>query len=328
MIQRLRKQLETGCIGLAIGIVFLAPSIQADWVSKFEPEIVTTQTHWMGAIEEPRLNESSGLAASQQNHDLLWSINDSGGEAELFALTTRGEHLGVWQLDLPKPTDWEAMASFSWQGRHYLLIADIGDNFAMRDTVSFTIVEEPDMADILRREPLVPLVTQQFRYPRGPRDSEAVAVDSVRGDILFLTKRTEPPELYRLPLTLEKQSSLTEAVVTAEFKGALRGFSKPSKTFSDFYGSALSYMAMPTGMSLSGDSLLVTTMGDALLFDRDSLSRLPKRLPLPYVGQREAITFASDHPNTAYVSQERPGGLRMAHIYRLQFDPSATFKNE
>ena len=54
-----------------------------------------------------------------------------------------GEHVGRWPIDLPKP-DWEAMV-LRWRGKNYLLIADIGDNFAMRGSVSYIILEEPDI---------------------------------------------------------------------------------------------------------------------------------------------------------------------------------------
>ena len=41
-------------------------------------QIPWSQARWLGDIEDPRLNESSGLAASNYATDVLWSINDSG----------------------------------------------------------------------------------------------------------------------------------------------------------------------------------------------------------------------------------------------------------
>ena len=102
---------------------------------KANVSIAPVKVQWMGQIESRRLNESSGLAVSNFHEDILWSINDSGSDAELFALTVSGEHVGRWPIDLPKPSDWEAMDSFHWRGKNYLLIADIGDNFAMRGSV-------------------------------------------------------------------------------------------------------------------------------------------------------------------------------------------------
>ena len=123
----------------------LTVAMSSSWAAETEekqPKLHST-VQWAGAIESKRLNESSGLAASQRLEDVLWSMNDSGGNAELFALSASGKHLGSWMLDMPKPSDWEAMTSFVWEQKPYLLVEDIGDNFAARDQVSYTIISEP-----------------------------------------------------------------------------------------------------------------------------------------------------------------------------------------
>ena len=162
-------------------------------------EIPWSQARWLGDIEDPRLNESSGLAASNYVTDVLWSINDSGDGPNIFALSTAGKALGRWQIDMDKPTDWEAMDAFSIDGKGYLLIADVGDNFARRKSVSFLVVEEPGLeAD--QEQPLPVAWQVDFSYPDGPTDSEAVAVDPALERVLILTKRTFPNELYWVPL--------------------------------------------------------------------------------------------------------------------------------
>ena len=291
-------------------------------------EIVASATmvQWMGRIESRHLDESSGLAASQHYEDILWSINDSGGEAELFALTIRGEHVGRWSIDLPKPTDWEAMASFQWRGKSYLLIADIGDNFAMRGSVSYTILEEPDIATLADNAVLRPLISQDFVYPNGAQDSEAIAVDPQREEILVLSKRSKPPQLYRLPLSsLREKAPEQEAIpsppITAGHVAALRGFTAPGLAEADLYGGMWNYLGMPTGMSIADNRLLVTTLEHAYLFDRNNLSKPPLRLPMPFSGQREAVTFAKGRSDQAYVSHERRQGLRSADIYRITMAP-------
>ena len=289
----------------------------------------TTLVRWMGRIESRYLNESSGLAASQKYEDILWSMNDSGSEAELFALTIRGEHVGRWSIDLPKPTDWEAMASFQWHGKSYLLIADIGDNFAMRASVSYTILEEPDIATLAENAVLRPLISQDFVYPNGAQDSEAIAVDPQREEILVLSKRTKPPQLYRLPLSPFKakepeQQNIPSAPITAGHVASLQGFDAAGIAEADLYGSIWKYLGMPTGMSIADNRLLVTTLEHAYLFDRNNLAKPPLRLPLPFAGQREAVTFAKGRSDQAYVSHERRQGLRSADIYRITIAPIIT----
>ena len=158
-------------------------------------QIPWSQARWSGDIEDPRLNESSGLAASNYVIDVLWSINDSGDGPNIFALSTTGKALGRWQIDVDKPTDWEAMDAFSVNGTGYLLIADVGDNFARRQSLSFLVVEEPKLeAD--QEQPLPVAWQVEFSYPNGPRDSEAVAVDPATERVLILSKRTFHNELF------------------------------------------------------------------------------------------------------------------------------------
>ena len=296
------------------------------WVFAEPPSERAATVQWMGQIESRRLDESSGLAASQRYEDILWSMNDSGSEAELFALTIRGEHVGRWSIDLPKPTDWEAMDSFQWRGKNYLLVADIGDNFAMRGSVSYTILEEPDARSLADDTILRPLISQHFVYPKGPRDSEAIAVNPARGEILVLSKRTKPPELYRLPLSLfpakepQEQTDAGEPI-TASYVTSLQGFAAPSRAEVDLYGGIWKYLAMPTGMSIADDRLLVTTLEHGYLFDLNNLVSPPYRVMLPFAGQREAIAFAKDRSDQAYVSHERKHGLRSADIYRVDIAP-------
>lgn len=296
------------------------------WVLAGAPLERAATVQWMGQIESRRLDESSGLAASQRYKDILWSMNDSGSEAELFALTIRGEHVGRWSIDLPKPTDWEAMDSFQWRGKNYLLVADIGDNFAVRGSVSYTILEEPDARSLADDTILRPLISQHFVYPKGPRDSEAIAVNPTRGEILVLSKRTKPPELYRLPLSLFAANETqirtnVDEPITASYVTSLQGFAAPSLAEVDLYGGIWKYLAMPTGMSITDDRLLVTTLEHCYLFDLNNLVSPPYRVMLPFAGQREAIAFAKDRSDQAYVSHERKHGLRSADIYRLDIAP-------
>ena len=285
---------------------------------------------WMGNIQSPRLDESSGLASSHYDAGVLWSINDSCSGPEIFAMTPHGQHLGSWFVDMSDPLDWEAMASFRWRDRNYLLVADVGDNFAARSSVSFTVVAEPRLDQISAEQRLKPLLVQHFTFPEGPRDAEAVAVDTQRQELLVLSKRTVPPELYRVSLDMESLESSEPSKsantghgathLQAELLTALTDFSKPPKREVDLYGSYWPYIGMPTGMTLSADHLLVTTLEHAYLFNRKDLSQPAKLIRLPFAGQREAIAFAKDSTDTAYLTHEREDGLRKTAIYRVQFE--------
>ena len=96
--------------------------------------------------------------------------------------------------------DWEDLSSFRIGALAYLLVADTGDNDAKRKHVQLYVVPEPDL-DLDDKVKVEPAWKVDFVYPGGPRDAEAVAVDTANQRVLVLTKRTLPPELYEVPLT-------------------------------------------------------------------------------------------------------------------------------
>ena len=55
-------------------------------------------------------------------------------------MSTKGEALGRWQWTLQPQRTGRPMDSFVLEGEKYLLIADVGDNFARRETVSLWLL--------------------------------------------------------------------------------------------------------------------------------------------------------------------------------------------
>ncbi len=137
------------------------------------------------AIDGAELTESSGLARSQRLSGYFWTHNDSGDRARLFALNTEGLVTGSIELAGADAIDWEDLASFNDRGTHQLLVGDIGDNNSTRDSITFYQLDEPN--------PATHATTSSFkqvraRYPDGPRDAEAIAVDIRRRRLLIITK--------------------------------------------------------------------------------------------------------------------------------------------
>ncbi len=265
---------------------------------------------WTGDIDELDLAESSGLASSLIHPDLLWSINDSGGDAEIFGLDSRGGTRARMRLTNTELLDWEALDTFiNSEGKATLIVADVGDNFRWRPYVELIFVQEPSDLTLLETQPDKKLVV---RYPDGPRDCEAIAVDIARDRILLLSKRHDPPELYSVPLDAQGEVRATKVA-------ELSGFPKPTHRDYYQYPSNARYRYMPSGMDVAGDRLLVTTYKPALLFDLADISAAPVLLPLPHLGQREAITFAQGSNNIAYISRERRDGTGSADLFRVEF---------
>jgi hypothetical protein len=95
-----------------------------------------------GRLENPKIIEASGLARSQREPGVLWTINDSG-KPYLYAIDHEGQHLGRVDLNKSDHRDWEDLASFQLDGKPFLLIADIGDNDARYKKRTIYVAKEP-----------------------------------------------------------------------------------------------------------------------------------------------------------------------------------------
>ncbi len=175
-----------------------------------------------GIVTDPALGELSGLAPSRSARDRYWAINDGGNGNHLLLVDGRGRVLRKLSVDGVENTDWEDLASFRWQGKNWLLIADTGDNAGERESVVLWLLPEPAHAS--SSTSAGPASALRLRYPDEPHDVEAMTVDADDGAVYLLTKRTVPPVLYRVPLAAAGQS----ATVTAERVGTLDAIPQPS----------------------------------------------------------------------------------------------------
>ncbi len=264
---------------------------------------------WLGDIKNRELSESSGLAASTLHPNVLWSLNDSGNEPKLYAIALDGADLGAWSVDVDQAVDWESMDAFVYEGVSYLVIGDTGDNFRWRGSVSLVVVPEP--TELVVGDPIRVAWQVTYHYPNGYRDSEAMAVDAQAGFAYVLSKRHNPAELYRVPLFADRE-------VAAEQLAELIHLPKPTAEEFEEDPNA-NYRHTPTGMDLAGHRLLVTTYKDAFLYDLRDMRLPPLKLGLPTLGQREALTFAHNKDDVAYISRERAEGKGVADLFQIKF---------
>lgn len=248
-----------------------------------------------GVMIDPQLNEISGLAASRRHRDVLWLHDDGGNPARLFAVSARGRRLATLRLeDVPK-TDWEDIAAFELDGRAYLLVADVGDNGGLRKTMQLHVVEEPARIRNARLKPAWSIV---FRWPDGARDCEAVAVDAARGQILLVSKKRQPPELFTLPLRPSGTRLLTATRV-----GRLAGVPQPDAEALRRSPRRARLVGHVTAADISPDgrTLAVMTYRHLLLYPRGprqnwatAVSRPPRVTALPWLPQAEALGWAAN----------------------------------
>ena len=291
------------------------------------PVVDQHRVSWLADLSDPEINESSGLAASNHSNDFVWTINDSGSEPVLFAVNLQGETLARVAVTGAENIDWEALSSFVLDGTPYLAIGDVGDNFNWRRSVSVYLVPEPviDTNSQGVSQLSVEVAWQvQFTYPEGGLDSEAMAVDAVSAKILVLSKRERPNWLYTVPLMPAGEAS----VMVAEPLQALEALPSPTEEEMDIHEALEEFLHLPSGMSVQQNSLLITTYKDAYLYtlQRSATGKIEAltdlvSIPLPSLGQREAITFARDSNIEAYISKESMTAGRPADLFELKFSP-------
>jgi hypothetical protein len=154
-------------------------------------------------IQNPRLNESSGVAVSRSHPDVLWSHNDSGDGPYLYATDLRGADRGRVLVAGAGAIDWEDMTlgpcpvSFVLQPRptrkiatSCIYLADTGDNLEVRPFVTVYVIPEPEPptgpGDTLGISRAAAVLT--LRYPDGSHDVEAVFV-SPRDTAFYLVSK-------------------------------------------------------------------------------------------------------------------------------------------
>lgn len=157
-----------------------------------------------GVVTSPDLTEISGLVASRQNPGVLWTHNDGGFGATVFALSTNAIPLGRYYVPgAPGGANYEdiAIGPGSDPAHQYIYLGDIGDDFLNRSFVR--VIRFPEPAVYLPQSnapPVLPVVGAQIiqlQYPDGPFDAEALMVDPLTGDLFIATKATNSARLYR-----------------------------------------------------------------------------------------------------------------------------------
>lgn len=294
--------LRPACRGALLALFLVSTPVYAD---------LWGEAQFAGVISDAALDEISGLAVSRRHPKILWVHNDSGDAPALKAMSGDGALRATVALEGVPNIDWEDLASYELDGKAYLLIADTGDNGGVRQQLTLHIVEEPAE---LRDQTIRPVRSIVFRWPDGARDCESVAVDPLRGEILLVSKKRTPPELFRLPLAPAGDG----VVQVAERIGHLAGVSQPTPedlSRNPVYGR---YRAQITAADISADGrrLAVLNYRTALVYLREgdegwdrTVAREPVAVPYPWLPQAEALGFDTDNRTLWIASEKRPTPL-------------------
>ncbi len=244
------------------------------------------------------IDESSGLAVGHRRQGVFWTHNDSGSKPRLYAFGPKGEDLGTFDVPGVGATDWEDIASFDLDGKPYLLISDVGDNDAKRDSCLLHLLAEPKLpAGEVKASGRAALVqTVRFKYEDGPHNCESVAFDPIRREVLLITKEIGiscKAFVIAWPKTPGNQTLVAHAVATLKI---------PTTTAAD--------------ISPDGRRMIVLTYLWAYQYERGeneswraALRRSGRAVDVPLRRQGESICFGPDGKTLYLTSEHRPTPL-------------------
>jgi hypothetical protein len=247
----------------------------------------------LAELANPRIDESSGLACSRRHPGLFWTHNDSGGEARIFLLDSKGRDLGSCVLADTIAFDWEDMVSFEDGEKSYLVLCDVGNNGLAAAVQMVHVVEEPDLdaEGKLSADGLPVAQTIFFSYEDDHRNCEAVAVDATDKTLLFASKHWGSAcHVYALPWpkTDAEKAWVARRIATLT-------------------------IPLVTAMDISPDGrrAVVLTYGDAYEFVRKegqdwaaAFSQKPRQIVMPARMQGESICYGPDG-KTLYLTSEK-----------------------
>ncbi|MCL7745139.1 hypothetical protein LV476_09350 [Guyparkeria hydrothermalis] len=279
-----------------------------------------------------QIDEASGLAYSTQHPTLLWThndnINDPGSMRRvtpfLYGISPDGQPRVRVELTGLTQRDWEAIESTRLDGVDTLVVADSGDNLGSWPDYALWFIPEPETLPASGRVSTSPTALLRYRYPDGPADTEAMAIDTASGEVLLLSKREDPPRLFSLPLSARhsydadhgdsdrerlRESPVHEARPVGPM-GGLVPTDPINWLLSPLTGRQTS---LPTDMALSpnGRVLGVLTYSSLYFFHREpgegwaeAIRRPIASRSLPRIEQWEGLAFSADG---RYVSIVREG---------------------
>lgn len=155
------------------------------------------------------LNETSGLIFY---NNLLWTINDSGGENVIYGFDFNGKIQKEIEIQDAENNDWEEIA----QDDKHIYIGDFGNNSGMRKDLKIYKIKKKDIGKKARQK--VDSKKIEFKYKNQnnfnfqqhvtPFDCEAMT--ELNNSLLIFSKnwKTRTTEIYEMPAKKGKYNLL------------------------------------------------------------------------------------------------------------------------
>ncbi|KES07466.1 membrane protein [Streptomyces toyocaensis] len=243
------------------------------------------------ALKDPRITESSGLAASRLHPGVYWTHNDSDDGPYLYAVDgATGETVARLTLTgVGTPRDVEAI---SVGPGNRLFVGDIGDNLGGSWPYVW-IYELPEPEKL--RDATVRATQYVVKYSDGPRDAESMIVHPKTGRVYIVDKKEEGGHLYEGPAELSASGdNVFRPIAPVEL------------------------WATDAALSPDGQRLAVRGYFGGIHYAwNDGRIQRKGRLSVPLQGQGESVTYSADGSRLMYGSEgtespvesrEAPGG--------------------
>lgn len=159
-------------------------------------------------LQDPEMKETSGIAASRLNKNILYVHNDSGDTSRFFAVSPTGQLKETFNFK-GDAIDCEdiAVGPGPEKGKSYVYLGDIGDNHHERRTIEIYRFLEPKIS--ANKTQHLNCQTNYFKYPDGQHDAETLMIDPVDRLYYIVTKREDSVGVYTAPLN----ASFTDTTV-------------------------------------------------------------------------------------------------------------------
>ncbi len=256
-----------------------------------------------------QVRESSGLARGVGDPSRIWTHNDRGNAADLFAVSPDGRLLQTVRVTNVAAVDWEDIEAGSCETGTCLFVADIGDNEAARRSVAIYEIPEPagDVSEVAA------LAVIEATYPDAPRDAESL-FRLPSGEMYIVSKGREGPiTIFRV---VRSDPAGTSAILEP-----LRHILPQPATNSDLVTAAT---ASPDGrwVGVRSYRTLFLYPADALV---ENLAVQPRTVDLTPLREAQGEGLAIDNDGTVWLSSEagsRAGTPTLSQLRCELGDPS------